>query len=213
MKNIIIALIILFNATVAIAQSKKDGSHIQPDNYYPKVMLHTSMGNITVELYRAKAPIAVNNFLRYVERGRYEGLLFHRIVPNFVVQTGGYDTDFKGIKTFPKIFNESGNGLKNEAYTIAMARDNDPHSAMSQFYFNLRDNESLDPGKNWGYTVFGYVTEGTEIIDAMAEVETEYNVTVRWHDVPKQPIILEKVTILPPFEAVPAQTSTAPEEG
>jgi len=131
--------------------------------------------------------------------------LFHRIVPNFVVQTGGYDSKYMGIKTFPKIFNESGNGLKNLRYTVAMARDNDPHSAMSQFFINLNDTVSLDPGKKWGYTVFGYVTEGTEVVDAMGEVETEYNVTVRWADVPKEPIILEKVTILPEFESPPSE--------
>ncbi len=201
MKKIIALSLTLLFTTFVFAKLTKDGSHIQPDNYYPQVMLHTSMGNITVELDRNKAPITVNNFLRYVERGRYEGLLFHRIVPNFVVQSGGYDAKYQGIKTFPKIFNESGNGLKNDTYSIAMARDSDPHSAMSQFFFNTRDNESLDPGKNWGYTVFGYATEGTDVIDAMAEVETEYNVTVRWADVPKEPIILDKVTILPEFQA------------
>ena len=103
----------------AVAKQKDDGSQIQADNFYPRVKIETSMGDITVELDRSRAPIAVNNFLRYVDKRSYEDTIFHRIVANFVVQGGGYDVDFNEKPSFPDIINESGNGLKNEMYTIA----------------------------------------------------------------------------------------------
>ncbi|GAB5379871.1 MAG: peptidylprolyl isomerase [Aliiglaciecola sp.] len=197
-----IALFLLFfitTSSIVEAKNKDDGSQIQPDNYYPRVLLETTMGNITVELDRTKAPITANNFLRYVDKRSFEDTVFHRIVPGFVVQGGGYDKDFKEKPKFPKIYNESGNGLKNNLYSIAMARSNDPHSANRQFYFNMNDNESLDPGRNWGYAVFGYVTEGTEVLDKMAEVETHYDAILGWADVPVEPILLIKATVLPPL--------------
>ena len=173
------------------------GARVQPDNYYPKVKFITSMGDVIVELNRRKAPITVNNFLRYVELDEYDNTLFHRVVYNYIVQGGGYSTEFGVKKTFDPIYNESGNGLKNLAYTISMARQSDPHSAVRQFFFNARDNANLDPGKNWGYTVFGEVTEGMDIIDAMGAVETHYHQPSRFSDVPITPIILETVEILP----------------
>jgi peptidyl-prolyl cis-trans isomerase A (cyclophilin A) len=187
----------LFMAFTAQAVNVKDGSEIQPDNYYPRVKMVTTMGDFIVELDRRKAPITVNNFLRYAALRSYEDTIFHRIVPEFVVQGGGYTEDFKVKPTLDKIFNESGNGLTNDYYTIAMARETDPHSATRQFYVNLNDNESLNPGRNWGYTVFGYVTEGTDVIDAMGAVETEYSVGLMQPNVPVKPIILQKVEILP----------------
>jgi len=156
------------------------------------------MGDITVELDRSRAPIAVNNFLRYVDKRSYEDTIFHRIVANFVVQGGGYDVDFNEKPSFPDIINESGNGLKNEMYTIAMARQKDPHSSNRQFFFNMNDNVSLDPGRDWGYTVFGYVVEGTDALDAISLVETDYDTTWGWADVPVEPVIIKRVTVLPP---------------
>ncbi|MBE1302291.1 MAG: peptidyl-prolyl cis-trans isomerase [Alteromonadaceae bacterium] len=176
----------------------KDGSEIQADELYPRVKLETSMGDIEVELDRKRAPITVNNFLRYVNRGSYDNTIFHRIVPNFVVQGGGYDAEFNAQPAFPPIFNESGNGLKNDLYTIAMARQDSPHSANRQFFFNAKDNDSLNPGRRWGYTVFGQVLSGAEVVDAMATVETEYNMKVGWQNVPVEPVMLIKATILPP---------------
>lgn len=191
----------VFSLQEAHAQSGKriikDGSHIQPDNFYPRVKMSTSMGEFVVELDRRKAPISVNNFLKYVDTRSYEETIFHRIIPGFVVQGGGYTVDFEPKPSLGTIFNESGNGLKNETYTIAMARQTDPHSATRQFYFNMRDTPSLDPGRNWGYAVFGYVTEGTEVLDAISEVETQYSMDLRAPDVPIKPVILTKVTILP----------------
>jgi peptidyl-prolyl cis-trans isomerase A (cyclophilin A) len=181
-----------------VAKPKDDGSQIQADNFYPRVKIETSMGDITVELDRSKAPIAVNNFLRYVDKRSYEDTIFHRIVANFVVQGGGYDVDFAEKPSFPDIINESGNGLKNEMYTIAMARQKDPHSSNRQFFFNMNDNVSLDPGRNWGYTVFGYVVEGTDTLDAISLVETDYDTTWGWADVPVEPVLIKRVSVLPP---------------
>lgn len=193
-------LILIFSltlATTSFASSKKDGSHIQPDNYYPRVKLETSMGDIIIELDRTRAPLTVNNFLRYVDKRGYEGTIFHRVMPGLLVQGGGYDKEFREPPKFPTIFNESGNGLKNDMYSISMARQTDPHTANRQFFFNLNDNDYLNPGRNWGYAVFGSVVEGYEVVDAIGEVETEYNTQVGWPDVPITPIFLVKATVLP----------------
>lgn len=186
------------------ALAKGDGSEIQPDNWYPKVKFETDAGDIVVELDRRKAPITVNNFLRYVAKESYDDTVFHRIVRGFVVQGGGYDAEFKELSSFAPIFNESGNGLKNSMYTIAMARQDKPHSATRQFFFNVIDNDYLNPGRNWGYTVFGLVMEGAEVVDALAQVETEYKVELGWRDVPVENVMLKKVTIMPERQVQPA---------
>ncbi|BDX05421.1 peptidylprolyl isomerase [Planctobacterium marinum] len=191
----LVALLAMISFSIS-AQSK-DGSHIQPDNFYPKVKIETDLGNMTVELDRRRAPITVNNFLRYVEKGSYDNTVFHRIIPGFVVQGGGYDAEFNTLPAFGQIYNESGNGLKNDMYTVAMARGDDPHSANRQFFFNVQDNRSLNPGRNWGYTVFGLVLEGAEVVDKLAEVETAYNMELGWRDVPVENVMLKKVTLLP----------------
>lgn len=183
----------------AAAAKKDDGSQIQPDNYYPRVKIETTMGDIVVELDRRRAPITVNNFLRYVDKRAYEDTIFHRIVPGFVVQGGGYTADFEGKSNFPEIFNESGNGLTNDLHTIAMARQSDPHTANRQFFFNVNDNSSLNPGRDWGYAVFGVIVEGEDVVDAMSEVETEYSIRLNANNVPIEPIVIKKVTILPPL--------------
>ena len=189
--------VLILVASQTMAQGKDDGSNVQPDNYYPRVKLETSMGEIIIELDRRRAPITTNNFLRYVSKNGYNGTLFHRVVPNFVVQGGGYNKDFEQKPSYPEIFNESGNGMKNELYTVAMARQNQPHSATRQFFFNVNDNPSLDPGKEWGYAVFGMVVEGQEVVDKMMEVETEYQMRLREPNSPVEPIVLEKATVLP----------------
>ena len=159
----------------------------------------TSMGDIIVELDRSKTPITVNNFLRYVDKRSYEDTIFHRIVPEFVVQGGGYDTNFVEKPSFGKIFNESGSGLKNKMYNITMARQAKPHSATRQFFFNMDNNDSLDPGRNWGYTAFGSVVEGYEVLDKMAEVKTDFDPKYGWSDVPVEQVVLIKVIVLPPL--------------
>lgn len=193
----LICLLTCFSSVYAA--KKADGSEIQPDSLFPKVEMHTNKGIIIVELDRYKAPITVNNFLRYVDKRMYENTVFHRVVPNFVVQGGGYSVDYEPKPDLGDIFNESGNGLKNDAYTIAMARQADPHTANRQFYFNVADNESLNPGRNWGYTVFGMVVEGQEVIDLMGAVETEYLPLLRLPNAPVEKLILEKVVLLPPI--------------
>jgi len=170
---------------------------IDPTNIYPKVKFETSMGDIVVELDRVKAPITVDNFLMYVVNGRYNNTVFHRIMPDFIVQGGGYDEEFGPIKLYDDIVNESGNGSKNELGTISMAKESRPHTANSQFFFNAGDNTNLDPGRQWGYTVFGAIVEGEEVMAAMAEVKTHYDESLNWDDVPVKPVLLIKATLLP----------------
>ncbi len=189
--------ILVLATTSVVAKDKDDGSNVQPENFYPRVKLVTSMGDIIIELDRRRAPITTNNFLRYVSKRGYDGTLFHRVVPGFIVQGGGYNKDFEEKPSYPEIFNESGNGMKNKLYTVAMARQNEPHSATRQFFFNVNDNPSLDPGKEWGYAVFGMVVEGEEVVDKMMEVETEYQLRLREPSSPIEPILLEQATVLP----------------
>jgi peptidyl-prolyl cis-trans isomerase A (cyclophilin A) len=170
---------------------------IDPTNIYPKVKLETSMGVIVVELDRVKAPITVDNFLTYVVTGEYNNTIFHRIVEDFIVQGGGYDADFVPKKTNNDIINESGNGLKNEIGTIAMAKESRPHTANRQFFFNINDNTNLDPGRHWGYAVFGTIIEGEEVLEAIAKVKTDYNDSLGWENVPLETTMLIKATLLP----------------
>lgn len=186
-----------FAHSYALAQQVDDGSQIQKRNGYPRVQFETSMGDFVVELSRRKAPITVNNFLRYVDKGMYNNTLFHRVIPGFVVQGGGYNLEFEEKVAFDPVFNEAGNGMKNTQYTIAMARQNDPHSATRQFFFNVGENKSLDPGRRWGYAVFGNITDGTEIIDAISMVETGTDQEIGLPDVPVEPVVIKKVTVLP----------------
>lgn len=196
LRALLISLLI-FSVSALAEKPADDGSQIQPDNYYPRVKLETTMGDIIMELDRRRAPITVNNFLRYVDKRSYEGTIFQRIIPGYIVQGGGYTVDYEEKSSYPAIFNESGNGLKNTMYSVAMARQNDPHTATRQFFFNLDDNDNLDPGRTWGYTVFGAVVEGYEVVDAMGEVATEYKATIGFADAPIEPIIINKVTLLP----------------
>lgn len=189
--------VLIIVTTQVTAKDKDDGSGVQPDNYYPRVKLETTMGDVVVELDRRRAPLTVNNFLRYVSKHGYDGTIFHRVVPGFVVQGGGYNTDYEAKPSYPEIFNESGNGMKNELYTVAMARQNEPHSANRQFFFNVNDNPSLDPGRDWGYAVFGMIVEGEDIVDKMMEVETEYNLDLREQNSPVEQIVLKKAIVLP----------------
>ncbi|WP_395344926.1 peptidylprolyl isomerase [Ningiella sp. W23] len=190
-------LVSLSTAALEVDPSKQAGSKIQADNLYPQVKFETSMGDLVIELNRKRAPLTVNNFLEYVSTGEYDNTLFHRVIGDYVVQGGGYTPEFKEKKTNTPILNESGNGLKNDWYSIAMARQNDPHSATRQFFFNMDSNDNLNPGREWGYTVFGNVLSGTEVLDAIALVETEYRPLIRFQDVPKEPVILIKASVIP----------------
>ena len=167
-----------------------------PDNLFPIIKLETSMGNIEVELNRMRAPNTANNFLRYVLEGEYDGTIFHRVMPGFVVQGGGYTKDIEEKTLHENILNESGNGLKNTIGSIAMARYDDPHSATRQFYFNMENNSSLDPNpRSWGYTVFGLVVSGMEVLEAIAGVETGYSEDLDAEDVPVVPVLLIRASV------------------
>ncbi|MEM7081314.1 MAG: peptidylprolyl isomerase [Pseudomonadota bacterium] len=140
---------------------------------FPIIEMETTLGTIVLELNGRRAPITVKNFVEYVRSGHYNGTIFHRVIGDFMVQGGGYDSDFAEKPTKPEIPNESGNGLRNYRGTIAMARLGPPHTASSQFFINLVDNHSLDPSeKRWGYTVFGEVIEGLDVLDKIGAVKT-----------------------------------------
>ena len=162
------------------------------------VEMDTSKGNITLELYPDRAPKTVENFLRYVDAGYYNGLIFHRVIEDWIIQTGGYDGDFMMHEAFEPVRSEATNGLKNERGTIAMARMMDPHSADMQFFINLADNPSLDHRartfSDYGYTVFGRVVEGMDVADAIGEVKTHE--VDGFEDVPVEPVMLHSVKIL-----------------
>ena len=140
------------------------------------VQMDTSAGTITIELDEVKAPLSSANFLAYVNKGHYDGTVFHRVIKGFMLQGGGFDGGMKQKATDAQIRNEANNGLKNKRYTLAMARTNDPHSASSQFFINAADNAFLDhtaeTAQGWGYAVFGRVTSGTEVVDAIEKVPT-----------------------------------------
>ena len=156
---------------------------------YPQVEIVTTSGTFTIELDRNRAPISVENFLNYMEEGFYTTTIFHRVIEGFVIQSGGYTAEFDMKETKPEIVNESGNGLSNRRMTLGMARSNEPHTASSQFYINLVDNFSLDPmPTRWGYTVFGEVISGFEIVDAIGQSATQTYQDLQ--DVPVAPIII-----------------------
>jgi peptidyl-prolyl cis-trans isomerase B (cyclophilin B) len=140
------------------------------------VELHTSHGLVLIELDDVKAPLSTANFLSYVASGHYEGTVFHRVIKGFMIQGGGFEVGMKQKPTQEPIANEAGNGLKNQRYTLAMARTSDPHSATAQFFINANDNEFLnfksETQSGWGYAVFGKVIGGTEVVDAIEGVKT-----------------------------------------
>ncbi|NKI33710.1 peptidyl-prolyl cis-trans isomerase [Wenzhouxiangella sp. XN79A] len=164
----------------------------------PTVVLHTSMGPITLELFEDDAPISTENFLAYARDGHYDGTIFHRVIGNFMIQGGGFDADLDQKPTRDPITNEADNGLKNARGTVAMARTGMPHSATAQFFINVVDNPALDhrgtqSGRTWGYAVFARVTEGMDVVDAIRAVETAPRPPHQ--NVPVEPVIIERVEI------------------
>lgn len=162
-----------------------------------EVLLKTSKGDITLTLDAEKAPLTVDNFLAYVDSGFYDGTIFHRVIEGFMIQGGGLDTDLQKKATRDPVTNEAQNGLKNVRGSIAMARTNDPHSATAQFFINHKDNSNLDYPSfdGWGYAVFGRVTDGMEVVDAIAGVRTGMQAGRR--DVPLEPVVIESASRLP----------------
>lgn len=179
----------------AQAQEEAASAGSQPASANPSVVIHTSLGDITLELQADKAPVTVENFINYANEGFYEGTIFHRVISHFMIQGGGMTVDLASKPTAEPIVNEASNGLSNVRGTISMARTNDPDSATSQFFINVQDNPSLDHGPtSAGYTVFGFVTGGMEVVDDIRFVETTS--FPPYHDVPVEPVIIESVEVV-----------------
>ncbi len=159
------------------------------------IRFETTLGSFTVELFGDKAPVSAENFLKYVDEGFFDGTVFHRIVPGFVIQGGGFSEDMSQKKNHPSIKNEADNGVKNTRGTLSMARTNDINSATSQFFVNLKDNDFLDNSRgNFGYAVFGKVVAGTDVVDKIKAVKTSRK---GYHDdVPVEDVVIEKAVAL-----------------
>jgi len=171
----------------------------QAQDANPRVKLTTSKGVIVLELDPAKAPVTVENFLKYVKEGFYDGLIFHRVINGFMIQGGGMDKSMRQKPTYPPIKNEADNGLKNDAYTVAMARTMDPHSATAQFYINVVDNPNLNQTNKtttsgYGYAVFGKVVEGKDVVDAIKAVPT--GMRGGQGNVPMEPVEIVKAEVV-----------------
>ena len=192
MRILIVVAMLFLTATNCLAQ---ESTMSDPNT---KVRLTTTLGEITIQLNAEKAPISSENFLTYVKEGFYNGTIFHRIIPGFMAQGGGFDTDFNQKAVHPPIKNEADNGLANNRGTLAMARTPDPNSATAQFFINYKDNSFLNytsPTPNgWGYAVFGEVIEGMDVVDAMGKEPTGNR--GMHQDVPKTDIVIEKAEII-----------------
>ena len=194
----LLAAVLSLSMSVAQAQSDDPVEN-------PRVLIKTTDGDITIELFADKSPITVENFLQYVDDGHYDGTVFHRVISNFMIQGGGFDTELKEKPTRDPIVNESKNKLHNTRGTLAMARTSDPDSAAAQFFINQRSNLRLDwSGGKDGYTVFGEVIDGMDVVDIIsltdvgrAHAQTAYGPTV-FQDVPAEPIVILSVTRLAP---------------
>lgn len=172
-------------------------SFSEAESKNPQVELETNKGAIVLELYPEKAPKTVDNFLRYVRWGQYEGTIFHRVIPEFMIQGGGLTPDMKQKLTELAVENEADNGLKNDRGTVAMARTQDPHSATSQFFINVKDNAFLNhkskTPQGWGYTVFGKVVKGMDVVDAISKVKT--GTKAGMSDVPLEDVVIIRASI------------------
>lgn len=199
--NRLVALTLAATFTMAPATTVLSQTNNQKDSSAmsnTRVKLVTNMGDIVLELDGAKAPITTQNFLDYVKNGFYSNVIFHRVIPNFMIQGGGFEPGMNQKNTNAPITNEADNGLKNDKYTIAMARTQDPHSASAQFFINTNNNDFLNftaPSvQGWGYAVFGKVVEGTEVVDAIEKVATG---TRGFHgDVPREDVIIQSAEIV-----------------
>lgn len=189
MRAILLILTMFCAATGAIAED--DAVPL-----FPRILVETSQGEFILELDGSRSPITVMNFVKYVRDGQYDGTIFHRVIPGFMAQAGGYTSDFDEKPIREPIPNESGNGLRNERGTIAMARMNKPHTATSQFFINLVDNPALDPNpRRWGYTVFGLVVEGMDVLDTIAKIPTGSGGPLA-SDVPQSTVLIESMKLI-----------------
>jgi cyclophilin family peptidyl-prolyl cis-trans isomerase len=164
----------------------------------PMVLMSTSMGDIKIELYEDKAPVTVKNFLAYVNDKFYDGTIFHRVIPNFMIQGGGFDKDMKEKPTKPPIKNEAGNGLKNDTGTVAMARTGVVDSATAQFFINVKDNAFLnhrdETPQGFGYAVFGKVVDGMDVVHKIEHVQTTTKGV--YQNVPQEPVVIKSITVM-----------------
>jgi len=163
----------------------------------PQIIMETSKGTIVLEVFPDEAPETVKNFLRYVRWGHYDGTIFHRVIPDFMIQGGGFTRDMQRKTTEMPVQNEANNGLKNDRGTVAMARTPDPHSATDQFFINTKSNSFLDhkntTAQGWGYAVFGKVVKGMDVVDAISGVKTAKKGMMS--DVPVEPVTIIKMTV------------------
>lgn len=192
MRNTFVYLMLFLFSTLSFATENK------MSDTQTKVKMTTSLGAIVIQLDNAKAPVSAANFADYVKQGFYNGTIFHRVIPGFMAQGGGFDSKFEQKTTNAPIKNEADNGLKNKRGTLAMARTSDPNSATAQFFINYKDNSFLDhtspTPSGWGYAVFGEVIEGMEVVDEMAKQPTANR--GGHQDVPKTDIVIEKAEIV-----------------
>ena len=165
----------------------------------PQVEMKTSMGTVIIELYPDKAPLTVDNFLQYVRDRHYDGTVFHRVIPGFMIQGGGFGPDFSEKPARKPVRNEAANGLRNETGTIAMARTSEPHSATAQFFINVADNEFLNfrfpTQEGYGYSVFGKVVKGMDVVNRIAAVQTGPGPATH-RDVPVKPVVIESARLI-----------------
>ena len=194
--NLTIASLVCLLAMAGVASAAQQQGQTKPN---PRVLLETNKGKIVLELYADKAPKTADNFLSYVNSGHYNGVIFHRVIKDFMIQGGGFDTSGSQKATKPPVQNEADNGLKNETGTVAMARTGDPHSASAQFFINLKNNTFLNhtakTREGWGYTVFGKVVEGMDVVNAIAQVKVSPG---RLSEaVPAEQIVITKASVVP----------------
>jgi cyclophilin family peptidyl-prolyl cis-trans isomerase len=196
--TLVAVLILAIGAVTAGCTMADDGKPQNPND--PIVLISTSMGDMKVELYKDKAPVTVANFLSYVNEKAYDGTIFHRVIPRFMIQGGGFTPDMKQKPTKAAIKNEAGNGLKNDFGTIAMARTSDVDSATAQFFINAKDNDFLnhkdDTMQGYGYCVFGKVIEGSKVLQKIEGVPTGRKGS--YDDVPVEPVIIKSVKVVSP---------------
>ncbi len=216
LKSLLIALLLIVppGAAAQAAKPAPAASSATPAAAPPQVLLHTSQGDITLELYPDKAPKSVANFLQYVRDGFYDGTLLHRVIPGYLVQGGLYTRDLQPKRTRPAIASEADNGLSNVRGTIAVARGADPNSGTAQFFFNLVDNRRLDfvgnqSGLTWGFAVFGKVTHGMDVLDKIAALPTR-PLGPFAGDVPEPLVVIEKAGVIGEETPTPAASTAAP---
>ena len=195
MKQLMVASFAFTLAFLAPLRAAEKPAPAPPEKTAPPVYVQvvTSAGNFTIELNPERAPLTVAQFLKFVDQGYYSGTIFHRAIPSFIIQGGGYDADYKLKGNPPKIVNESGNGLTNQRGSVGLARPSGPHDGDVQFYVNLADNAALDPNQTrWGYAVFGKVVQGMEVVDQISLAPTGARGPFK-ENAPLKPVVIEKI--------------------